>query len=197
MATREVSYNKFCPEIIYDEFGFFASDLGHYYDAQERDLAHQYLTRDRVADGSWQWTYPRLTPRHFTECDVYSQLFHSRDVLVQNPLSLPTSVKQEFRHFYTQTRHLGYEYRYQTSYASPFKILAMAEGDNDLIPGVVRRRRRTVAGTSYAAACCGMDRVARGPPRPRPDCPDRHSFARIGAALAMKVEYLFVQNRRL
>jgi hypothetical protein len=94
-GEKHISFSKFCPETIYDLFGFFASDLHHHYDEVDRDFAHRYLTTNNVAPESWQWRYSSITPRHFTECDLYSPLFHSRGAPVHESLSLAASAQQK------------------------------------------------------------------------------------------------------
>lgn len=68
------SYTNFCPEVIYDRFGVFASSLHDHFDEIDRDFAHQRLSELEHPPQSWQWRWAGLTPRHFTECELYSLL---------------------------------------------------------------------------------------------------------------------------
>jgi predicted nucleotide-binding protein len=49
-------------------------------DEIDRDFAYQQLTKENIPQESWRWRWASLTPRHFTECALYSPLLHSRDV---------------------------------------------------------------------------------------------------------------------
>ena len=68
------SLSEFCPEVVYDSFGFFAKGLGNYHDSIDRALAYQRLEREGVPGGHWQWRWAWLKPLHFTECPLYSPL---------------------------------------------------------------------------------------------------------------------------
>lgn len=70
-ADERASVNHLCPEVSYDIFGYFASDLYHYADGIDRELAEKGYERDGIAeqfDARWE----SVTPRHYTECREYS-----------------------------------------------------------------------------------------------------------------------------
>ena len=59
-------FSHFCPEVIYDTFGVFASSLSEYPDELDRDLAHQSLGRrhapiEMIGDRSGQRQPPSTT----------------------------------------------------------------------------------------------------------------------------------------
>lgn len=60
-----------CPEVAYDIFGYFASDLYHYADEIDYEQDLEGYKRDGIRDqfdARWQ----HVTPRHYTECREYS-----------------------------------------------------------------------------------------------------------------------------
>jgi hypothetical protein len=67
-------FNNFCPETAYDRFGLFATDLYHYTDEIDIDVAHTRLGRERAGGEDWQWTWESIHPMHYTECPLYSLL---------------------------------------------------------------------------------------------------------------------------
>ena len=79
------SFSNFCPEVAYERFKYFAGQLVDYYDAEERDAAHQRLTGEICPSESWQWSWASLKPLHFTECPLYSPLIHAVSATKQQP----------------------------------------------------------------------------------------------------------------
>lgn len=73
---KPVSFSHFCPEVMFDTFGFFATSLAHYPDELDRDLAHQSLARHHVAKNDRRWQWAALTAMHYSDCPVYSPLLH-------------------------------------------------------------------------------------------------------------------------
>jgi hypothetical protein len=74
---RARHYSKFCPEVAYDSFGFFASGLHDYPDEIDRDNAHRAVGREGADRSDWRWRWAALTPMHYAECPLYSALTHS------------------------------------------------------------------------------------------------------------------------
>ncbi|MCZ6753102.1 MAG: HNH endonuclease signature motif containing protein [Acidobacteria bacterium] len=62
----EKSIHHFCPEVSYDTFSYFASDMFEYLDERDRERAYE---RDgKQSDPRWA----SVTPRHYTKCREYS-----------------------------------------------------------------------------------------------------------------------------
>jgi len=65
---------NFCPEVLFDRFGVFATSLHSYADEIDRDAAHDKLTHAHAARDDWQWRWAWLAPMHYSECPLYSPL---------------------------------------------------------------------------------------------------------------------------
>jgi len=65
---------RFCPEVSFDRFRVFASDLADYSDDIDRAVAHARLAREHAPpeDPRWAWTF--VHPMHYSECPLYSLL---------------------------------------------------------------------------------------------------------------------------
>lgn len=74
------SFSNFCPEVAFDVFGLFASELHRYADEIDIDVAHKQLSKqgDPVTDWRWQWSH--ITPLHYSECRLYSLLLSKNAV---------------------------------------------------------------------------------------------------------------------
>jgi hypothetical protein len=69
-------FDKFCPEVSYERFGYFASYLGRYSGELDHDLAHKKLGEMRASNKDYRWAWSSVEPKHFTECPLYSVLLH-------------------------------------------------------------------------------------------------------------------------
>ena len=66
------SYRHFCPEVIYDNFGYFADSLHEFIDETDMDIAFRRLESSKVDKDDWRWHFMSLNTIHFTECYLYS-----------------------------------------------------------------------------------------------------------------------------
>jgi len=69
-------YSHFCPEVMFDTFGLFASGLAEYPGELDRDLAHQSLGRKHAAGGDWRWQWAQVHAMHYSDCPQYAPLMH-------------------------------------------------------------------------------------------------------------------------
>jgi hypothetical protein len=67
-------FSKFCPEVIGERFGYFATSLTRYANELDVHLAHERLSKEGVPEGRPDWSWSSCMPLHFTECSVYSVL---------------------------------------------------------------------------------------------------------------------------
>lgn len=66
--------HNFCPEVAFDVFGLFASELHRYADEMDTDAAHAQLSKKGSSSNDPHWQWAQITPLHYSECRLYSQL---------------------------------------------------------------------------------------------------------------------------
>jgi hypothetical protein len=80
-STERVNmFANFCPEIIYDRFGWFASFIARHADEIDSDSAHERLAREHAPREDWRWMWSEMIPTHYTECPLYSLLSKNANV---------------------------------------------------------------------------------------------------------------------
>jgi hypothetical protein len=67
-------FSHFCPEVLFDRFGFFATELHKYADEIDIGSAHQLLLRKGTSPDDWRWNWSHIEAMHYTECPLYSLL---------------------------------------------------------------------------------------------------------------------------
>jgi hypothetical protein len=72
-------FDKFCPEVAFERFGYFASYLGRYSDELDHDLAYENLSKIGASSEDYRWAWSSVTSMHYTECPLYSVLSYRRD----------------------------------------------------------------------------------------------------------------------
>jgi hypothetical protein len=71
-ADETKHFWRFCPEVLFDRFGLFASDASRYSDEIDFDTAHRALSVRGVAPDDWRWQWSYVNPCHYTDCPLYS-----------------------------------------------------------------------------------------------------------------------------
>jgi len=77
---KTTGFSNFCPEVSYDVFGLFATSLHKYADEIDIETAHRQLGK-RAYPKDWRWNWASVSPLHYLECPVYSQLIGSHSSL--------------------------------------------------------------------------------------------------------------------
>ena len=72
-------FDRFCPEVAFERFGYFALYLGRYSDEIDHDLAHENLGKIGASSKDYRWAWSSVTSMHYTECPLYSVLLHLRN----------------------------------------------------------------------------------------------------------------------
>jgi hypothetical protein len=67
-------FSNFCPEVSFDNFGWFGSTLAYHTDETDQDNAHRSLAREGTTSHDWRWTFSVVVPLHYMECSLYSLL---------------------------------------------------------------------------------------------------------------------------
>ncbi len=67
-------FSHFCPEVSYERFGLFATELHRYADEIDIGVAHRQLSADKVSVDDWRWNWSLIEPMHFVGCPLYSLL---------------------------------------------------------------------------------------------------------------------------
>lgn len=73
-GRRRQSFWHFCPEVAFDRFGFFTSDLNPYADEIDLDLAHRALGKANAPATDPRWAWAGVSEMHYSECPLYSPL---------------------------------------------------------------------------------------------------------------------------
>lgn len=65
-----LSISHFCPEVVCEWFGYFASGLYGYGDQSDRGVAQKVYEREGISE-QFDPAWASITPRHYTECREY------------------------------------------------------------------------------------------------------------------------------
>ena len=71
---RKKSFSNFCPEVVYESFRLFASDLFPYHDETDHDLGIKFGVKEKMPNGHWIFDWAHVSKMHYTECPIYSPL---------------------------------------------------------------------------------------------------------------------------
>jgi len=69
-------FNNFCPEVIFERFGYFATYLAQYADEIDMALVHDRLSKGSAPANDPRWSWASVSGQHYTECPVYAVLAH-------------------------------------------------------------------------------------------------------------------------
>lgn len=74
------AFSNICPEVSFAYFNYYASYLAKYVDEIDSDCGRKIAEREKIP-GDWRYKWGFLTPCHFLECSVYSQVhgFNSKE----------------------------------------------------------------------------------------------------------------------
>lgn len=85
-------YSQFCPEVAFDRFGYFVSQLGRYADEIDYDSAHRRLTAERASSDDPRWQWQSVTAQHFTDCPLYPVLKMRSVLPASSPMPANTHI---------------------------------------------------------------------------------------------------------
>jgi uncharacterized protein (TIGR02391 family) len=73
-TEKSKMFMNFCPEVMFERFGWFATFLSDYADEIDRESAYTRLKRIGADHEDWRWVWSSLRSMHYTECRFYSLL---------------------------------------------------------------------------------------------------------------------------
>lgn len=65
---------RFCPEVAFERFKYFATTLLPYADGINRDAVHKTLREETRVQHDWRGTWALVEPQHYTDCPLFSVL---------------------------------------------------------------------------------------------------------------------------
>jgi hypothetical protein len=71
---RRKTFSNFCPEVAYDRFGFFGSELYPYHDETDQDHGINLGAQESLPSGHWVFNWSHVSKMHYTDCPLYSPL---------------------------------------------------------------------------------------------------------------------------
>ena len=83
-------FSKFCPEVAFERFGYFATSLGRYADEMDRDHMHKNLGEGETTKNDWRWEWAYVKPQHYSDCSLYSLLVLKHDNSVSSKSAIET-----------------------------------------------------------------------------------------------------------
>jgi hypothetical protein len=73
-SSERQQLSHFCPEVVFDRFGVFATYIADYADEIDRDNAYRRLKSINAAKSDWRWQWASLMEQHYSDCPLYSVL---------------------------------------------------------------------------------------------------------------------------
>ncbi len=84
-------FSRFCPEVSFDQFQWFASDLSRYSDEIDQDVEHHTLAAEGAPTHDCRWLWALVVPMHYADCPLYSPLLSGvNEVTGRNVIGFPT-----------------------------------------------------------------------------------------------------------
>ncbi|MBU4320865.1 MAG: hypothetical protein L6246_02585 [Thermodesulfovibrionales bacterium] len=92
-------FSRFCPEVLFDRFGLFTSELHEYPDEIDINISHKNLLYEDASQNDWRWNWSHVKPTHYTECVLYSLLRVGKERNAPKPvfpnIGMPDSITKE------------------------------------------------------------------------------------------------------
>ena len=79
--TKSSIFSNFCPEVLFDGFGLFATVLSRYADELDLETAHARLATQDADRNDWRWQWSDMIPMHYSACPLYSVLANQKSIV--------------------------------------------------------------------------------------------------------------------
>ena len=73
-GSKHHHFYRFCPDVLFNVFGWFADQLAEYSTPEDQDYAHEQLGTQNASSDDWRWGWAALSPKHYSDCPLYSLL---------------------------------------------------------------------------------------------------------------------------
>lgn len=67
-------FSRFCPEVLFESFGLFVTQLIPYTDSIDRENVYKNYRKKNLHRDHWKCNWAHIEPQHYLHCQYYSSL---------------------------------------------------------------------------------------------------------------------------
>jgi len=92
-------YRNFCPEVVFEIFGIFATNLSEYADELDRNIVHKELTKIKAGKDDYRLYRSSIKPQYYTDCPIYSLLINYSINKEKIDINLTSKQERDYKKF--------------------------------------------------------------------------------------------------